>query len=169
MCRAAINRYAMEIKPGIAVSAGIAIGPALVLDTESFRIPQRFVEGDSLADEVKRLHQAIATAAHQAREKQRAITEKLGKQYGAIFEAHALLTEDPSLRREIENLIQEHGYAAEYAVSRVMRRYAKALESLDRGHFATRAADLFDIEKSLLSSLLGHRREQLQQLKEPVI
>lgn len=159
----------MEIKRGIAVSAGIAIGPALVLDTESFRIPQRFVEGDSLAEEVKRLHQAIATSAHQAREKQRAVSEKLGKQYGAIFEAHALLTEDPTLRREIEDLIQEHGYAAEYAVSRVMRRHAKALESIDRGHFAARAADLFDIEKSLLSSLLGHRREQLQHLKEPVI
>jgi phosphotransferase system enzyme I (PtsI) len=159
----------MEIKRGIAVSAGIAIGPALVLDTESFRIPQRFVNGDGLEDEVNRLHQAMATAAQQAREKQRAVSEKLGRQYGAIFEAHALLTEDPTLRREIENLIQEHGYAAEYAVSRVMRRHAKALESLDRGHFAARAADLFDIEKTLLGSLLGHRREQLQQLKEPVI
>jgi phosphotransferase system enzyme I (PtsI) len=159
----------MEIKRGIAVSAGIAIGPALVLDTELFRIPQRFVEDSRLADEVKRLRQAIATAAQQARERQRAVNEKLGRQYAAIFEAHALLTEDPALGREIEALIQEQGYAAEYAVSRVMRRHAKALESLDRGHFAARAADLFDIEKSLLSSLLGHRREQLQQLKEPVV
>jgi phosphotransferase system enzyme I (PtsI) len=159
----------MEIKRGIAVSAGIAIGPALVLDTELFRIPQRFVNGDRQAEEVNRLRQAIAAAAQQARERQRAVNEKLGRQYAAIFEAHALLTEDPALGREIEGLIQEQGYAAEYAVSRVMRRHAKALESLDRGHFAARAADLFDIEKSLLSSLLGHRREQLQQLKEPVV
>ncbi|HLJ93002.1 MAG TPA: phosphoenolpyruvate--protein phosphotransferase [Gemmataceae bacterium] len=159
----------MEIKRGIAVSAGIAYGPALVLDTELFRIPQRFVAGDRLADEVKRLRQAIAAAAQLAREKQRAVQEKLGRQYAAIFEAHALLTEDPALGREIESLIQEQGYAAEYAVSRVMRRHAKTLESLDRGHFAARAADLFDIEKSLLSCLLGHRREQLQQLKEAVV
>src|SRR5260370_30909241 len=159
----------MEIKRGIAVSAGIAFGPALVLDTELFRIPQRFVDGDHLGDEIKRVRQAIAAAAHQARESQRAGNEKLGRQYAAIFEAHALLTEDPALCREIEGLIEEQGYAAEYAVSRVMRRHAKALESLDRGHFAARAADLFDIEKSVLSSLLGHRREQLQQLKEPVV
>ena len=129
----------MEIKRGIAVSAGIAIGAALVLDTESFRIPQRYVETDGLANEVNRLRQAITDAAGQAREKQRAVSEKLGRQYGAIFEAHALLTEDPTLCREIESLIQEHGYAAEYAVSRVMRRHAKALESIDRGHFAARA------------------------------
>jgi phosphotransferase system enzyme I (PtsI) len=159
----------MEIKRGIAVSPGIAIGPALVLDTESFRIPQRFVEGDGLAEEVKRLRQAIAAASQQARDKQHAVSEKLGRQYGAIFEAHALLTADPALSHEIEALIQEHGFAAEYAVSRVMRRHAKALEGLDRGHFPARAADLFDIEKSLLSNLLGHRREHLQQLKEPVI
>src|SRR5262249_36468255 len=135
----------------------------------SFRIPQRFVDSDGLANEVKRLREAVAKAAEEAREKQRAVSDKLGRQYGAIFGAHALLTEDPTLSREIENLIQEQGFAAEYAVSRVMRRHAKALESLDRGHFAARAADLFDIEKSLLSNLLGHRREQLQQLKEPVI
>jgi phosphotransferase system enzyme I (PtsI) len=159
----------MEIKRGIAVSPGVAIGPALVLDTESFRIPQRFVGGDNLADELQRLRQALAAAASQARDKQQAVSEKLGRQYGAIFGAHALLLEDPTLAREIETLVREEGYAAEYAVSRVMRRHIKALESLDRGHFATRATDLFDLEKSLLGNLLGHRREQLQHLKEAVI
>jgi phosphotransferase system enzyme I (PtsI) len=93
----------------------------------------------------------------------------LGQQYGAIFGAHALLVEDPTLTREVEGLIRDQGHAAEYAVSRVMRRHAKALESLDRGHFATRAADLFDIEKAILRNLLGERRENLQQLKEPVV
>src|SRR5207237_10294867 len=117
---------------------------------------------------VTRLRQAIAAAAQQAREKAVAGSEKLGRQYGAIFAAHARLTEDAALAQEIEGLILEQGYAAEYAVSRVMRRHAKALESLDRGHFAARAADLFDIEKALLSSLLCHRREQMQQLTEQV-
>jgi phosphotransferase system enzyme I (PtsI) len=159
----------MEIKRGIAVSPGVVIGPALVLDTESFRIPQRFVEGDRLAEEKARLHEALAAVAHETREQQQAVTEKLGRQYGAIFGAHAVLLEDPALAREIENLIEEHGFAAEYAVSRVMRRYAKALESLDSGHLAARAVDLFDLEKSLLHKLLGHRRELLQHLKEPVV
>src|SRR5207247_496536 len=144
----------MEIKRGIAVSPGVAIGPALVLDTEWFRIPQRFIAGDGLAEEIRRLHQALADAAQEARDNQQAISDKLGKQYGAIFGAHALLIGDPTLGREIEGLIREHGYAAEYAVSRVIRRYAKALDSLDQGHFASRAADLFDMEKRILHNLL---------------
>src|SRR5206468_3731421 len=97
------------------------------------------------------------------------INEKLGKQYGAIFGTHAALIEDPTLTTEIENLIRGQQHAAEYAVSRVIRRYAKALESMGSGQFATRTADLFDIEKRILSNLLGQRRENLQHLKEPVI
>jgi phosphoenolpyruvate-protein phosphotransferase (PTS system enzyme I) len=159
----------MEIKRGIAVSPGVAIGPALVLDTEGFRIPQRFVPEDARAHEVQRLRQALAAAARESRASEETVSDKIGKQYGAIFGAHALLIEDPSLAREIEGLIREQNYAAEYAVSRVMRRHAKALQSIDRGHFSSRAADLFDIEKRILRTLLGDRREQLQHLSEPVI
>ena len=43
-----------------------------------------------------------------------------------------------------------------------MRRYAKALESIEGGYLADRVADLFDIEKRILRHLLGQRREQLQ-------
>jgi len=159
----------MEIKRGIAVSPGVALGPALVLDTESFRIPQRFVGTEHLAGEAARLREALKQAAAEARANQAAISDKLGRQYGAIFEAHAHLIEDPALAGEIESLIIQRGFAAEYAVSRVMRQHAKTLESIDRGHFATRAVDLFDIEKIVLRNLLGQRREQLQHLQEPVI
>lgn len=159
----------MEIKRGIAVSPGVVIGPAFVLDAESFRIPNRLVERDRLQDELQRLRQAFQAAAGDAHQNQAAINDKLGTQYGAIFGAHALLIEDPVLQREIEGLVREKSYAAEYAVSRVMRRHAKALESLKRGPFASRSADIFDIEKCLLRHLLGHRREHLQDLTEPVV
>jgi phosphotransferase system enzyme I (PtsI) len=159
----------MEIRRGIAVSPGVAIGTALVLDTEWFRIPQRFVEADDLGAELERLHRALEAAARDAHDNQRLVSEKLGRQYGAIFGAQASMIEDPVLGSEIEGLIRDEGHAAEYAVSRVMRRYAKVLESIDRGAFATRASDLFDIEKRILGNLLGHRREQLKQLTKPVV
>ena len=53
----------MEIKRGIPVSPGVAIGPALVLDTEGFRIPQRFIEGDRAEAEILRLHEALQAGA----------------------------------------------------------------------------------------------------------
>jgi phosphotransferase system enzyme I (PtsI) len=159
----------MEIKRGIPVSPGVAIGPALMLDTEVFRIPQRSIDRDQVAAELERLHVALAAAAAQARENQQAISDKLGRQYGAIFGAHASLIADPTLAREIETLIRDQHFAAEYAVSRIMRRYAKALDSIERGPLAARAADLFDIEKCILENLLGQRKEQLAELTQPVI
>jgi phosphotransferase system enzyme I (PtsI) len=159
----------MEIKRGIPVSPGVAIGPALVLDTEGYRIPQRFVDGEAVAEEIQRMRRALGAAAAEAQANQRAVTEKLGSQYGAIFGAHALLVEDKTLARELESLIQDQKFAAEYAVSHVIRRYAKALESINRGHFATRASDFFDIERSILGHLLGQQRENVHDLKQPVI
>src|ERR1700677_3239100 len=118
----------MEIKRGTAVSPGVAIGPALVLDSEGFRIPQRFVPANQVEAEVERLITALAAAAGEARSSEDLIALRLGKQYGSIFGAHAILLADPALRQEIESQIRSHCYAAEYAVSRAMRLHAKALE-----------------------------------------
>jgi phosphotransferase system enzyme I (PtsI) len=159
----------MEIKRGIAVSPGVAIGPALVLDSEWFRIPQRFISPKQIDSECQRLRQALAQAAAETRANQETVAAKLGPQYGAIFAAHALMLTDPTLTQEIEALIHSDHFAVEYAVSRVMRRYAKALESIEGGYLADRVADLFDIEKRILRHLLGQRREQLRDLREPVI
>ena len=53
----------MEIKRGIAVSPGVAIGPALVLDTEWFRIPQRVIaDGQTIEDEIARLQSEVPRA-----------------------------------------------------------------------------------------------------------
>src|SRR5437879_283074 len=102
----------MQIKRGIAVSPGVVIGPALVIDTDSFRVPARFIENDRATEELDRLRKALNLASEEARKNQQAINEKLGPQYGAILAAHALLIEDHSLFAEIENLIRNQGFAA---------------------------------------------------------
>src|SRR5207244_2628763 len=158
----------MEIKRGTAVSPGVAIGPALVLDTEWYRIPQRFVPLAERDAEVLRLHRSLDQAAREARASQDAVSARLGPQYGAIFGAHAAMLADPTLGREVEALIRDQHYSAEYAVSRVMRRHAKALENIG-GVMAERVGDVFDLEKRILGELLGQRREQMRQLREPVI
>ncbi|HEY1381106.1 MAG TPA: phosphoenolpyruvate--protein phosphotransferase, partial [Gemmataceae bacterium] len=160
----------MDIKRGIPVSAGVAIGPALTLDTEWYRIPQRRIDPALAGDEVARLHAALHAAADVSRAHQRAIHDRIGRQYAAIFEAHALLLEDPALVGQVEALIRDDHFAAEYAISRVMRQYVKALESLGQDSaLRSRVSDLYDLERSVLAHLLGQRREQLKELRQPVI
>ena len=160
----------MEVKRGIAVSPGIAIGPALVLDTEGVRIPQRLVESSQVVAEIDRLHAALHAATLETRASQDKLTARLGPQYGAIFAAHTMLLDDPMLLGELDEAIRKQLFSAEYAVSRVIRKFVKALQSLGVDSFlGQRSADLIDIEKRILNGLLGQRREPLSLLREPVI
>ncbi|MBI2803661.1 MAG: phosphoenolpyruvate--protein phosphotransferase [Planctomycetes bacterium] len=159
----------MEIKRGIPVSPGVAIGTALIVETEGVRIRRRFIDRARVSDEIARLKQALNEAVADAHANRDAISDKVGKQYGAIFAAHALLIEDPELTGEIEQLITQKAFSAEYAVSRTMRRHAKALASLNQPLFSARSSDLIDIEKSILSHLVGNQGDPLQNLQEPAI
>jgi len=159
----------MQKLQGIAVSPGVAIGEALVMGTEGFRIPRRFVTRDAVEDELERLDKAMTVACSEIEQNRDTITRELGKEYGGIFEAHLAMLQDPRLRSELEESIRERHYSPEYAVSRVLRRYAKVFQTLESSYLAERASDIFDIEKRLLRNLLGRRREELSRLTSPVV
>ena len=159
----------MQTLQGIAVSPGVAVGEALVIDNEGFRIPRRFVARDAVDDEVDRLYTALSIVEAQISANSDAVSKQLGDQYGAIFSAHVQMLRDPRLRDEIEQMVRQRHYSPEYAVSRTLRRYAKVFQSLDNSYLAERANDIFDIEKHLLRALLGQRREELTHLTSPVV
>lgn len=159
----------MQKLQGIAVSPGVAIGEALVMDNEGFRIPQRFVARDAVENEIERLDKAIAAAAAEIARNRDLVTKELGEKYGAIFEAHLQMLQDQRLRADLEELIRDRHYSPEYAVSRKMRHYVQVFQRLESSYLAERANDIVDIEKRLLRHLLGHRRENISQLTSPVL
>lgn len=155
----------MQILQGIGVSPGVAIGEALVIDNEGFRIPRRFVSRDAVEDAIERLDTAINSVAAEMERNRDSVNEQLGAQISGIFAAHVQLVRDEKLRSEIVEYIRERHYSPEYAVSRVLRRYAKVFETLGTEH----SDDIFDLEKGLLRHLLGLRREELSHISSPVI
>jgi phosphotransferase system enzyme I (PtsI) len=159
----------MQTLQGIAVSPGVAIGEALVISNEGFRIPRRFVTRDAVEDELQRLDAAVEAVGVEVAQNRDAISRQLGDRYGAIFAAHLEMLRDQHLRGEFEQLVREQHYSPEYAVSRALRRYAKVFQELESSYFAERAHDIFDLERSLLRNLQGRRREELTHLASPVI
>jgi len=154
---------------GIAVSPGVAIGEALVMDSEGFRIPRRFVGREAVEEELERLDKAIAAAGDEIVRKREAVSQELGEKYGGIFDAHLQMLQDSRLRRELEEMISQRHYSPEYAVSRAMRRYAQVFQRLESPYLAERATDIFDIEKRLLRHLLGRRRQRVSELTSAVL
>ena len=156
-------------RSGKGVSPGVVSGPALVLGTEDFRIPQVFVSVDAVEAETERLRGALNAVCDEISENENLANERLGKQYGAIFGAHLLMARDQKLRDQIEELIRDRNYSPEFASSRVLRHYAREFQNLGDKYLADRAADVFDLEKRILRHLLGERREELANLTSPVI
>ena len=159
----------MLTRSGIAVSPGVAIGPATLFGAEGFRIPQRFVSVDAVKVETARLHAALATVGKALEENEAVARERLGEQYAAIFGAHRMMLGDTKLVGEIESLIASKCFSPEFASSRVLRSYARTFQNLGSPYLAERAADIFDLEKRLLRALLGEERTELKNLTEPVV
>jgi phosphotransferase system enzyme I (PtsI) len=158
----------MQTLQGIAVSPGVAIGEALIVDNEGFRIPRHRLMREAVDRELERLTAATDAVAAEIERNRDEITRQIGDEFGAIFSAHVALLRDQGLRHAIEKRISEDLSNAEYAVSRSMRRFAKEFEKRG-GYFAERAHDIYDLERSLLRHLLGERREELSRLTSPVV
>ena len=154
---------------GIGVSPGVAIGEALVVGSEDFRIPQRFISRKQIQQELERFRQALQHVLEEIAENERLANEEIGVLYGAIFSAHLQMAQDPKLIAEIETLIQDRCYSPEFASSRTLRKYAKQFQELGNAYFAERAVDIYDLEKRILRHLLGEQRESLADLTEPVV
>ncbi|HUS58374.1 MAG TPA: phosphoenolpyruvate--protein phosphotransferase [Planctomycetota bacterium] len=156
----------MEIRKGIPVSPGIAISEAYVLDSEEARIPRRNILEEETEQEVERLLRGVADAVKEIRESQQRAELKIGKEYLSIFDTH-VATLERGLKDEFVQRIREDHYSAEYAVSKVMRRYVKVM--LADEYTAARVGDIYDIQKRLLKCLLGERRANIKNLTEPVV
>jgi phosphotransferase system enzyme I (PtsI) len=110
----------MLVLQGIAASPGVAIGEAMIIDNEGFRIPRRFVTRDAVDDELTRLRSAVDGVAGELEKNRETIDQQLGSQYGAIFSAHLQMLRDPHLQGELEGYIRQQHYSPEYAVSRTL-------------------------------------------------
>ncbi|MBL9090355.1 MAG: phosphoenolpyruvate--protein phosphotransferase [Planctomycetaceae bacterium] len=159
----------MQKLQGIAVSPGVAVGEAFVLDNEGFRIPRRFVARDAVDSELDRLNRAFEETRAQTESHRDTVARELGPQYAAIFDAHLQMLGDARLRAELDESIRVRHYSPEYAVSRVLRRYARVFQSLESSFLAERSNDIVDIERRLLRVLLGKPREELSNLTSPVL
>ncbi len=159
----------MEIKKGIAVSPGISIAKALIIDSEDYRIPRRSIEPAQKQDEIMRLRKAFGDAINELNELEATQVKTAGNQIKDIFALHLRFLRDRSLRKKIADYIDSELVTAEYAVSVILRDVALHFTKVKDTYISERAADIYDIEKRLLKQLLGKKREDIGHLKEQVV
>ncbi|MDA7978320.1 MAG: phosphoenolpyruvate--protein phosphotransferase [Pirellulales bacterium] len=159
----------MQKLQGISVSPGIVIGEAVVMANEGIRVPRQTIDPAATDCEVERFRQAVQTTVKEIVRTKQSVVSQMGAHYGAIFDAHFALANDPALATEIEALIQHEFFTPEYAVTRTLGRFSRLLRELSDDQLAQRAFDIEDIEDRLLQNLLGRRRAEQFQFTRPAI
>jgi phosphotransferase system enzyme I (PtsI) len=162
------QKFAMEIKKGVAVSPGIAIAKSLVIDSEDYRIPRRSVKPTQRMIEIQRARNAFSAAADELTRLQAEQETIERRKIKDIFAVHLSYLRDRNLRRKITDLIHSESVTAEYAVSATLREIASAFAKVKDTYISERAADIYDIEKRLLKQLVGGKREDVEHLTEEV-
>lgn len=138
---------------GIPVSPGIAVGRAAVWIGRPDSTPRRELDAEEVPTELERLRFAVESAIREIGEMAGQVEERLGKEYAAIFQAHALFLRDPSFLGPIEKKIRAERVNAEWAVEVVADALAARLRDLPDKDLALRASDLDDVAAILRRSL----------------
>ena len=159
----------MEMKTfsGIGVSPGIAIGEAYVLDAEQHHITRRFIVEDEVEAEVARYDEAVRkTCAELDQIKQQSAGE-LGDA-APILDAHIAIIHY-GITQGAHRRIRDNRFSAEYAVQRAIAEAVQRYRRVSDQYLAQRVGDIRDIERRLLSTLLGRRAVDFREYGRPVI
>ncbi len=126
----------MKTRQGIAASQGIAIGPAFHFRRVDLRFDRCTVEDPSV--EWRRCQGALETASEQLAQVFAITQAGCRAEDAAIFQAHALMLEDPELLDAVRTKIEMECINAESAFSDAAEVYVQLLESLDNEYLSAR-------------------------------
>ncbi|MBA4398646.1 MAG: phosphoenolpyruvate--protein phosphotransferase [Anaerolinea sp.] len=152
---------------GIPASPGIAIGPAFIFKPVQVKIESYKV--DNVSHELDRLDAAISTANAELADLQSAAKERAGAQEAAIFDAHAMMLADPSLRRASHRAITKNHINAEAAIYQSGESFAQKLENVPDELIRQRAVDVRDVVRRVVRILTGASDSPFAGLTSPSV
>ena len=159
----------MEIIKGIPVSPGVVVGRAFVLDDITLHVPHRQVPPEDVENQRRRLAEAIDKAVGDLQLDRDRAAAQLGPEPAKIFEAHLGLLQDRALIDHIREHIERDHVTAEYAVSEEFGKLTARFRAMDSEVFRQKSADIVDLDRRVLSKLVGESEDRLARIAEPVI
>lgn len=138
---------------GIAASSGIAIAKAYKLVMPDLTVTKRTVE--NIDEEIARYEEAMNKTAKELEMIKEAAVKNLSAEEAAVFDAHALVLSDPEMKSQVEDKIKNEKMNADAALEEVSNMFIGMFESMGDEYFRERAADIKDVSRRLLATLLG--------------
>jgi phosphotransferase system enzyme I (PtsI) len=157
------------IYTGTMIAPGIAWGPAVLWAPADEPPGRRTVPAEAVPAEQQRFEQALRRVGRELEEIASRVAVTTGKSSAAIFTAFARLLGDPALHQAVTRRITEEHLEAESAVWAALDEYVQRLAALNNAYLASRADDLQDLGRRLLTHLRKQGPRQVPTLPQPVI
>ncbi|MBM15836.1 MAG: phosphoenolpyruvate--protein phosphotransferase [Nitrospina sp.] len=153
---------------GIAVSKGVAVGKAHLLDRSKLCIIKQTLEEHEVEKEIERFRDAIAkTKLQMADIKNRA--EKIADKYAVILDTYTLLLDDEILVNDTIEKIRSLRTNAEWTLNQTLETFLNLFENTNDNYLKGKKDDLDLLVQAILRNLTGHSQETLSDIQEPVI
>ena len=141
---------------GIGVSPGIAIGPAVTVQTTLPEVPHRVVPRTQVEKEVRRLRAAVRDVKRHLEELRERAEAQAGPDEARIFDAPVMMLEDRQFLGSVEALIRKNHLTAEKAYEYQALEVRDAWAATTSPRLKERLADLNGVTIQVVRHLL-HR------------
>lgn len=144
---------------GVGVSPGLAVAPALVIETRFPEVPDRSIAAADVEPEIRRLHFAMDAVVDSLAALRDRVRARAGEEESRIFDAQILMVQDPDFLASVEHLIRQNLLSAETAFEFKALELRVAWSGSASLRLRERLADLAAIQMRVLRHLAGGEEE----------
>jgi phosphotransferase system enzyme I (PtsI) len=154
---------------GIAVSPGIVIGRARLVDRSRVKILYQYLIGErQVKQEVERFKEALAAAKQQIIDVKNKMPEQI-KHHAFILDTHLMIMDDSMFSNATITAILEEKINAEWALKKSVQNIAKVFAQIEDEYIKERMNDVEYVAERVLINLAGKEQESLAEINERVI
>ncbi|MBN2123559.1 MAG: phosphoenolpyruvate--protein phosphotransferase, partial [Deltaproteobacteria bacterium] len=154
---------------GIAVSPGIIIGKAHLVDRSRVKIFYQYLISKQQAQkEVERFREAVNAAREQLVTLRNKMPDQL-KPHAFILDTHRMILDDDMFTDATVQAILEERINAEWALKKSLQNIARLFEQIEDDYIRERMADVENVTERVLRNLAGKEDENTFEVTERVI
>ena len=153
---------------GIAVSKGISIGEAYILDRSKLCALKQTIDSRDIDTEVARFRVAIEKTKKQMQETKQKASE-VAEKYSIILDTYTLLLDDDILVNDTITIIRKKKINAEWAITETLNKSLLLFDNINDNYLKGKKDDLELVVHGVIKNLLGHSQNALADIQRPVI
>ncbi len=137
------------------MAGGVAIGKPVCLRGGTAELRRLPVADDAVDAEIARFEQGVRDTLGELAQTRATVEIRLSDELAGVFDAHALILQDPLFVDRIAEVIQHSKVNAEWAVQQVSDELQARFGQIETEYLKERGQDLRDVTRYLLNALSG--------------